>query len=83
MSGPDIDLLKESGLTLFDEEIEGVFDNINARDLLLECECVNEDEEYGEDWAPGMSDAYYQYYAPSKSHFQRELRAVLLAHLSV
>ncbi len=55
MDGPHLDLVTFSGLELTDEESDRLQEATNMRDLLCECESVQENEMYEVDEIPGMS----------------------------
>ncbi len=90
MDGPSINLVAFAGLELTAEEREQLWQNTNPRDLLLECECVDEieddDGEYDDEDddagdQPGQSDRYYTYEVPSKEHLAAELKQVILGKI--
>jgi len=78
MDGPDLDLVAFAGLELSDEESDRLVDETNMRDLLCECESVQEVEKYEVDEIPGMSDVYYEYRVSDPVGLREEVRTLIL-----
>ncbi len=78
MEGPDLDLVAFAGLELSDEEHDRLVENTTDRDLLCECESVQENEMYEVDEIPGMSDVYYEYCVSYPEGLREELRTLIL-----
>ena len=81
MEGPEIDLIELSGLKITEEQEQQIWDQINSRDLLMSCPCVDEIEEESIDDAPGLSDTYFSYTAESKEQLGQELKEAILGIL--
>jgi len=81
MDGPDLDLVAFAGLELTDEESDRLVDETNMRDLLCECESVQEVEKYEVDEITGMSDVYYEYCVSFPEGLRGELRTLILERI--
>ncbi len=81
VDGPGESIEKLSGLSLTDDQWEFIYDNFNARELLLECGSLVEIEEGEFEGGPGQSDTYYRYEADDPEEFKRELAALILEKL--
>jgi len=81
MDGPDLDPVTFSGLELSDEESDRLVDETNMRDLLCECESVQEVEKYEVDEITGMSDVYYEYCVSYPEGLRDELRTLILERI--
>lgn len=78
MDGPDLDLIDLSGLSLTDDEVDRLWNDVSPRELLiehLECEEVEIEEI---DHAPGFTDRYVQYHCGGRSDFVMRLRETIL-----
>jgi hypothetical protein len=82
VDGPNIDLIKTAGLNLSDRDWDQLWGNINPRDLLLECACIEETDVDESDNFPGQSDAFYRYEATSLEKLKSELKESIEAKTS-
>jgi hypothetical protein len=84
IEGPDVDLVKLSGLRLTDAEEEMLWDEIDRRHFLIDndlCEEIELEGEEDESDIPGMSDSVYEYRCGAKNEFVARLRSAILKEL--
>jgi len=83
MNGPHVDILQLAQLKLSDDKLDQLWSNNNPRDLLLECNCIEELENEEFDEIPNYTDRYFDYHADSKQTLTNELRQVILDTLDI
>jgi hypothetical protein len=75
IEGPNVNLLELAGVKLDEATEQRLWDNINARDLLLLCPSCEEILLEEVDEFPGMSDSFFEYQCGDRAQLAIELAA--------
>jgi hypothetical protein len=81
IDGPDIDVIKMSGLELTGDEEEKLWSRTTPRQLVNECISCDEMEIERLDDGPGRSDSIYEYVVDDKAKFVVELQGAIRKRL--